>query len=114
MLCRLVALVSWSTRSSFGAHAGALNLARELSEPHGLAHAFFFAAILHQLRREERMAQEQAEAGHRCFQRTWAGVVSGNGNDYAGLGADRAGAARRRRLNKCARGLLPIKQPALN
>ena len=40
----------------------ALTLARELSEPHGLAHAFFFAAILHQLRREERMAQEHAEA----------------------------------------------------
>ena len=40
----------------------ALTLARELSEPHGLAHAFFFAAILHQLRREERLAQEYAEA----------------------------------------------------
>jgi DNA-binding winged helix-turn-helix (wHTH) protein/predicted ATPase len=40
----------------------ALALARELSEPHGLAHALFFAAILHQLRREERLAQEQAEA----------------------------------------------------
>lgn len=40
----------------------ALNLARELSEPHSLAQAFFFAGVLHQLRREERMAQEQAEA----------------------------------------------------
>ena len=40
----------------------ALSLARELSEPHGLAHALFFAAILHQLRREERLAQEHAEA----------------------------------------------------
>jgi predicted ATPase/DNA-binding winged helix-turn-helix (wHTH) protein len=40
----------------------ALTLARELSEPHGLAHALFFAAILHQLRREERKAQERAEA----------------------------------------------------
>ena len=40
----------------------ALTLARELSEPHGLAHALFFAAILHQFRREERMAQEHAEA----------------------------------------------------
>ena len=39
-----------------------LALARELSEPHGLAHALFFAAILHQLRREERMAQEYADA----------------------------------------------------
>jgi predicted ATPase/DNA-binding winged helix-turn-helix (wHTH) protein len=39
----------------------ALSLARELSEPHGLTHALFFAAILHQLRREERLAQEHAE-----------------------------------------------------
>jgi len=40
----------------------ALTLAGELSEPHGLAHALFFAAILHQLRREEQLAQEYAEA----------------------------------------------------
>ncbi|HTG72893.1 MAG TPA: AAA family ATPase, partial [Terriglobia bacterium] len=41
----------------------ALALARELSEPHGLAHAAFFAALLHQLRREERMTLERADAG---------------------------------------------------
>jgi len=40
---------------------GALTLAHELSEPHGLAHALFFAAILYQLRREPRIAQELAE-----------------------------------------------------
>ena len=40
----------------------ALTLARDLTEPHGLAHALFFAAILHQLRREEPMAQEHAES----------------------------------------------------
>ena len=40
----------------------ALTLAGELSEPYGLAHALFFAAILHQLRREEQLAQEYAEA----------------------------------------------------
>jgi predicted ATPase len=40
----------------------ALTLAQELAEPHGLAHAFFFSAILHQLRREKRLAQEHAEA----------------------------------------------------
>jgi len=40
----------------------ALTLARELTEPHGLAHALFFAAILYQLRREGPMAQEHAEA----------------------------------------------------
>jgi DNA-binding winged helix-turn-helix (wHTH) protein/predicted ATPase len=40
----------------------AVRLARESFEPHGLAHALLFAAILHQLRREERLAQEQSEA----------------------------------------------------
>jgi len=40
----------------------ALTLARELSEPHGLAHALYFAAVLHHLRREARLAQERAEA----------------------------------------------------
>jgi DNA-binding winged helix-turn-helix (wHTH) protein/predicted ATPase len=40
----------------------ALILADELSEPNGLAPAFFFAAVLHQLRREPRKAQECAEA----------------------------------------------------
>jgi DNA-binding winged helix-turn-helix (wHTH) protein/tetratricopeptide (TPR) repeat protein len=43
----------------------ALTLAHELSEPHGLAHAFFFSSILHQLRREKRIAQEHAEAALR-------------------------------------------------
>jgi DNA-binding winged helix-turn-helix (wHTH) protein/predicted ATPase len=40
----------------------ALTLAHDLSEPHGLAHAFFFSAILHQLRGDKRLAQEHAEA----------------------------------------------------
>ncbi|HET9131393.1 MAG TPA: hypothetical protein VFO86_10620, partial [Terriglobia bacterium] len=40
----------------------ALSLARELSEPHTMAHVLFFAAILHQLRREARTAQEYADA----------------------------------------------------
>ena len=39
----------------------ALTLARELSEPLGMAHAYFFAAVLHQLRREERLAEAPAE-----------------------------------------------------
>src|ERR1700754_5059281 len=39
----------------------ALRLARELSEPHGLAHALFFAAVLHQLRGERQMAYEHTE-----------------------------------------------------
>jgi predicted ATPase len=40
----------------------ALILARELSEPHGLAHVCLFVAVLHQLRRESSLAQEFAEA----------------------------------------------------
>ena len=40
----------------------AVALARELSEPHSLAHALVFAAILHQLRRERTMAHQYAEA----------------------------------------------------
>jgi len=40
----------------------ALALANELAEPHGLAHAFYFASILHHLRREEQLAREYAEA----------------------------------------------------
>jgi predicted ATPase/DNA-binding winged helix-turn-helix (wHTH) protein len=40
----------------------ALARAHELSEPHGRAHALYFASILHHLRREPRLAQERAEA----------------------------------------------------
>jgi DNA-binding winged helix-turn-helix (wHTH) protein/tetratricopeptide (TPR) repeat protein len=40
----------------------AVALARELSEPHGLAHALDGAAILHQLRRERRLAEQHADA----------------------------------------------------
>lgn len=40
----------------------ALTFARTLSEPLGLAHALFFAAIVHQLRQEARKAQEYADA----------------------------------------------------
>jgi len=37
-------------------------MARELSEPHGLAHTLFFAAVIHQLRRDEPLAKVFAEA----------------------------------------------------
>ena len=40
----------------------ALKVARDLAEPHGLAHTFYFAAILHHFRREARLTQEFAEA----------------------------------------------------
>jgi len=39
-----------------------LSLARELSEPQGLAHAQLFASILHQFRGDDRMAQQLAES----------------------------------------------------
>lgn len=40
----------------------AIALARELQEPQGLAHAFFFASVLYHLRRDLRMSQQCAEA----------------------------------------------------
>jgi predicted ATPase len=40
----------------------ALTLARELSHPHTLAAVLFFAAMLHQSRRERQLGQERAEA----------------------------------------------------
>ena len=40
----------------------ALILAQSLAHPHSLAYALTFAALLHQLRREPQMAQQQAEA----------------------------------------------------
>jgi predicted ATPase/DNA-binding winged helix-turn-helix (wHTH) protein len=40
----------------------ALSLARELGEPQGLAHAYFFAAGLYHLRQDTLMAQQYAEA----------------------------------------------------
>jgi predicted ATPase len=40
----------------------ALTFARVLTEPHGRAHALFFAATLHQLRREPSKAREYAQA----------------------------------------------------
>lgn len=40
----------------------AITLARELSEPHGLAHSYYFAGMLHIHRREAQRAQELADA----------------------------------------------------
>src|SRR5262249_21141525 len=39
----------------------AVDVARDLAEPHGLSHALVFAAILHQLRREPDIAQRYAD-----------------------------------------------------
>ncbi|HEY6660468.1 MAG TPA: hypothetical protein VI031_04985, partial [Pyrinomonadaceae bacterium] len=40
----------------------AVALARELREPQGLAHAYFFATVLYHLRRDHQMTQQYAEA----------------------------------------------------
>jgi DNA-binding winged helix-turn-helix (wHTH) protein/predicted ATPase len=69
----------------------AVSLAREISEPHTLCRAFLFAAILHQLRRDSRLALESAEAAiavsvehnlmmyqsHATITRTWAMIDQG-------------------------------------
>ena len=84
----------------------AVALARQLSEPHGLAHALAFAAVLHQLRRERPLAQRYAdeaialagEHGLVIYQamarivRGWASI--GRGDDEA--------AAKEMRLGKSA------------
>jgi adenylate cyclase len=44
-----------------GRLAEAVALGRQLSEPHGLAHALVFAAVLHQLRRERPLARQFAD-----------------------------------------------------
>jgi predicted ATPase len=72
----------------------AVSFARTLSEPLGLAHALFFAAIVHQLRREPLRAQEYADAtvaisdqhGLTMYKamativRSWAVIVQGGEN----------------------------------
>src|SRR5215471_16903092 len=86
----------------------ALTLAHDLAEPHGLGHAFFFSAMLHQLRREKRLAQEHAEAAlaiateHRLLlyqaiatiARSWARIEPGQQEEIAeirrGLAAHQA------------------------
>src|SRR5262245_24750936 len=40
----------------------AVTLSKDLAEPHGLAHALVFAAVLHQLRGERPMALKHADA----------------------------------------------------
>lgn len=48
--------------SALNLNKEALAQARELCEPHGLAHTLYFAAILHHLRGENQLAQQHAEA----------------------------------------------------
>jgi DNA-binding winged helix-turn-helix (wHTH) protein/predicted ATPase len=77
----------------------ALAVAQDLSEPQGLAHTFYFSAILHQLRREKRLAQEHAEAAvaismkHRIplyqamatIVRSWASIEPGQQDEVEEL-----------------------------
>src|SRR5262249_24090581 len=86
----------------------ALKFARDLSEPHGLAHALYFAAILHQLRREPPLAQECAEGAiavsnehglalyeaHATITRGWA--LTEQGHQEEGLEQLRQGLAAHR------------------
>ena len=83
----------------------ALTLARELSEPHGLAHVYYFGAMVHVFRREPKLAQELAESaiavanghglamyeGFAMIARGWA--VAEQGSPEEGIAQIRAGLA---------------------
>lgn len=56
----------------------ALTLARELREPPGLAYVHYFAAILHQLRGEPALVQENAEAALAVNEANWLGMYQGH------------------------------------
>ena len=98
----------------------AITLARRLSEPHGLAHAMAFAAVLHQLRREKAMARRNADAAMALaaehglvfygamaqIVRGWA--LTGQGNDQHAADEMRRGVAAWRRTG--AELLLPLFQ----
>jgi tetratricopeptide (TPR) repeat protein len=83
----------------------AVTLARKLSEPHGLAHALMFAAVLHQLRREQPRVREYAEeagalaADHGLVlygamaQVLGGWALTGEGDDDAAAGQIRGGLA---------------------
>ena len=70
----------------------ALTLARELAHPFSLACALFFAAWLHQFRREGPLTQERAEAAHRPRNRAGVCALRSGGDDLSGVGAGRADA----------------------
>src|SRR5262249_20235570 len=55
----------------------AVTLARESSEPHSLAHALSFAAMLHQVRTEPDMARQYAEATMSLSSEDGAGMNQG-------------------------------------
>ena len=61
-LCSLCPLVLGYPDQALEKSHEALTLAQELSHPFSLAFALYFAAGLHQLRREGQAAQERAEA----------------------------------------------------
>ncbi len=87
----------------------ALNLAREISEPHTLCRAFLFTAILHQLRRDNQLAQECADAAiavagehnltmfqaNATVTRGWATMMINQGRDETPIENMRQGLAAR-------------------
>jgi predicted ATPase len=79
-----------------------LTLARELSRPYYLAHALYFAALVHQFRREEHLTQERAEAAMAlCAEHGYAHYLAAatilRGWAQAAQGQDEAGLAHLRR-----------------
>jgi len=79
-----------------------LTLARELSRPYYLAHALYFAALVHQFRREERLTEERAEAAMAlCAEHGYAHYLAAatilRGWAQAAQGQDEAGLAQLRR-----------------
>ncbi|MDH3599353.1 MAG: AAA family ATPase [Candidatus Tectomicrobia bacterium] len=78
-----------------------LTLAQELSRPYYLAHALYFAALVHQFRREEHLTRERAEAAMAiCAEQGYAHYLAAatilQGWAQAAQGQDEAGLAQLR------------------
>src|SRR5262249_16990220 len=77
---RVLWFLGYSTQALLRSQA-ALTLAQNLSDPFSLGYALIFAAGLHQLRREEQIAQNRAEEGialareDGCAARLAAGMI---------------------------------------
>ena len=90
----------------------ALILARRLSEPHGLAHALFFAATLHQLLREPESARTHAEAAIALSQEHGLVLYDAAATVILGWALYQLGNMKAR-LKKCDKGLRLSRQQAL-
>ncbi len=65
----------------------AMTLARELAEPHGMAHALLFASVIHQFRRDEPMTRVCAEAAFAISTEHGLLLYAGDDNGYSRLDA---------------------------